>query len=401
MVRQKLIILPKLCDCSGDLSRQWFIFYSVRDPHTGKMVRFRHYEGFTGLSREERIEHAKQLIESFSIRLRSGWTPFIDDTRAVYNDQLEYKTVAEIYGSRRTSNNTVRLWISRFLEEINPGIRHETQLTYKSKLRIFSLWIDAQGLSNNDLRTIDNKLISLFSHYLIDNRQLSAKSIKYYRMLLAKLFEYLRKQKLILINPVYDIPPCNRINDKAPRPIQREDLETIKKQLPQDPELQFALKWEFYCGLRPGKEIRLLKIKNIDYSAGTVFIDPENAKNGRSRIVTIPRQFLEEIRGMGLHKLNRNFYIFGVGGHPGPKPIGKNKLSRHFKTIRDALGLPEEYKLYSGKHTGMIEADNTGKIPDKDISNHVGHSDLSITNIYFKNKKGNVSEAIRNHYPDF
>ena len=102
---------------------------------------------------------------------------------------------------------------------------------------------------------------------------------------------------------------------------------------------------------------------------------------------------------MGFQKLDRNWYIFGVGGKPGPKPIDKNKFSRKFKAIREKLGMPDQYKWYSFKPTGMIEADDTGVIPFKDISMHVGHLNPSTTSIYFRNKKPQVSKAIRDNYP--
>lgn len=400
-MRQKLVILPKLNNCSGSLSRQWFVFYSCRDPRSGKMVRFRHYDGFTGLSHAERVEHARQLIETYTSKLKAGWTPFTDSSAAIYTDQLEYKTVTEIYGSRRSSNNSIRLWISRYLDESAPGIRHETFLTYRSKLRIFTFWLEKQGLASNDLRTYNNKVIVQFFRYLIDDRKVSGKTIKYYKILLGRLFKYFCQQKLILINPVYDIPPCSRINDQAARPISAEDREVLRKALASDPELCLATKFEFYCGLRPGHEIRELKRKNIDLTAGTIHVDSQLAKNKHDRVVTIPRQFLDELRASGIMNINRNFYIFGRGGIPGPVPISKNKLSRHFFNLRKKLNLPDEYKLYSYKHTGMIEADDTGDIPAKDISNHVGHADLATTSIYFKNKKARVSKAIRENYPDF
>jgi integrase len=217
-------------------------------------------------------------------------------------------------------------------------------------------------------------------------------------MMLARAFDYFKKQQLIMINPVYDIPPCNRINDQTPRPIQRYDIEIFKKAIT-DPELLFGLKFMFYCGMRPGHEIRELKLKRIDFFAGTIHVTGELAKNHKDRIVTIPRQFLKELRQSGLQKLPREWYVFGVGGKPGPKPIDKNKFARKFKKIREDLGMPTEYKWYSWKHTGMIEADNTGKIPFEEISKHVDHADLSTTAEYFKNKKPQVSRAIREEYP--
>jgi integrase len=399
MARQKLIILPKLCNCNEDPDKQWFVYYSCRDPRTGKMVRFRHYDGFTGTPVHTRIEHAKELIEIFSARLRSGWTPFTDDTQAVYNDHIDYKTVAELYGSRQSGNNTVRLWTSRYLDSIIQGVRHSTYLTYKSKFRIFILWLEREHVVMNDIATIDNKLIVMFFQYLLDERKLSHESIGNYTELLINLFSYFKKQKLIPYNPVFELPVCNRINDQAPRPIQREDIEVFKKEIRKDPELWLAVQFEFYCGMRPGHEIRELKIKDIDYLAGTIYINRENAKAVETRIVTIPKQFLDVIRNTyQLQTFNREYYIFGKGGHPGPVAIGKNKLSYRFRKIRIKLEMPVEYKFYSWKHTGAIEADEAN-IPHKDISNHLGHSNMSTTDIYFRNKKAKVSKAIRDNYP--
>jgi integrase len=400
MARQKLIILPKLCNCNEDPDKQWFVYYSCRDPHTGKMVRFRHYDGFTGIPVHARIEHARQLIEMFSTRLRSGWTPFTDDTQAVYNDHIDYKTVAEMYGSRRSGNNTIRLWTSRYLDSIIQGVRHSTYLTYKSKFRIFIFWLEREHVVMNDIATIDNKLIVLFFKYLIDERILSHESIGNYTELLINLFAYFKKQKLILYNPVFDIPVCNRINDQAPRPIQREDIEVFKKEIQKDPELWLAVQFEFYCSMRPGHEIREMKIQDIDYLAGTVHIGRLNDKTGKDRMVTIPKQFLEVIRKVyDLQKYNREFYVFGKGGCPGPVAIGKNKLSYKFRKIRIKLKMPTEYKFYSWKHTGMVEADEAG-LPIKAISNQAGHTSINTTNIYFQNKRPAISKAVKNSWPD-
>jgi integrase len=161
-----------------------------------------------------------------------------------------------------------------------------------------------------------------------------------------------------------------------------------------------AIHFEFYTCLRPGKEIRFLQIKEIDFTSGTVHISRDHSKNGKDRIVTIPEQFLKLlIEFYKLQDYDREFYIFGKGGHPGPAPIGKNKLGYKFRKIRKLLKMPILYHLYSWKHTGMIEADNAG-IPHKDISKHADHGDMRTTDIYFRNKKVEVSSAIRNNWPD-
>jgi integrase len=363
------------------------------------MQRFRHYDGFTGKSEQEKLMHAQQLQEIYSTRLRSGWNPFTDDAEVIYTDHLDYKSVADLYGTRRTGNNSIRVWISKFLESLEPTVSLATYQTYQSKFRIFFLWLEKQKVINNDLSTFDNNLILDFFSYLINIRKLSGISIQKYTQNLTALFEYCKEKKIININPVYDIPRCNRINDQAPRPIHRADIEIFKVELVKDPELWLAVQFEFYCCMRPGHEIIEMQIKHIDFIAGTVLVTRRRAKVRIERLVTIPRQFLDHLRKLGLQKLNKEWYVFGSGGVPGPKHIGKNKLRYKFAAIRKKLNMPYEYKFYSWKHTGLVEADEAG-MPFKDTSRHAGHTSLKSTDFYFRNKRTGVSNAIKNNYPD-
>ena len=41
MIRKKMIILPQLYNADGNISKTWFVYYSVRDPRSGKMIRFK------------------------------------------------------------------------------------------------------------------------------------------------------------------------------------------------------------------------------------------------------------------------------------------------------------------------------------------------------------------------
>jgi integrase len=363
------------------------------------MQRFRHYDGFTELSLQQKLIHAQELIELYSSRLKTGWTPFSDSELAIYNDQIDYKSVADMYGSRRAGNKSIRLLVSRYLDSIREAVSHTTYLTYQSKLRIFVLWLEREKYIDNDITSFNNKLIGLFFHYLIDTRKLSRISIRKYSELLTNVFEFFKKEKVIILNPVFDIPECNRINDKAPRPIQRADIDTFKKEIQKDPELWLAVMFEFYCGMRPGYEIREMKIKDIDLIAGTVRVDRARAKNRIERIVTMPQQLIDQLRNFyKLHTYNRELYVFGRGGHPGTSHISKNKLAYKFNKIRERLNMPYEYKFYSWKHTGAVEADQAD-IPMKDISLHLGHSSLKATDFYFRNKKVSTSKRIRDNYP--
>jgi len=397
---KKLIILPKLCNCNGRQKKQWFVYYSVRDPQTGKMHRFRHYDGFTGLSELEKYDHARGLIEDYTTKLRSGWSPFLDDQRVIYEDHIDYKTVTELYKTRRAGNRTLRVVLSKFLDHKKPAISASTFQTYSSKARIFFLWTDRLGIQLNDIKAYSNAVILGFFHFLINEKQLSGRSVRKYAELLTAFFNFCIDRKYIRINPVYKIPRCTRINDNTARPIMRADVEIFKPSLAKDPQLWLAIQFMFYCALRPNHEAREMKIKEIDFIAGMIYVSRDRAKSRMARVVTIPRQFLLKLRqDYDLQKYDPELYIFGSGGHPGPVPIGKNTLGHRFNKIRDELKMPKEYKLYSWKHTAAVEVDEA-KIPTKDLSRHYGHSSISVTDIYLRNKKPQLSEAIRDNYPD-
>jgi integrase len=395
-MRHKLIILPKI----NSAGKQWFIYYSFRNPQTGKMQRFRHYEGFTGLSPDEKLAHAQNLMDSIGSKLRTGWSPFTNDVEVIYNDHTDYKSIADLYGVRRSGNRTIRVWISKYLEQLQPSVSRATYQTYQSKFRIFVLWLQKEKIEGNDITTFDSKLIGLFFNYLIKNRTLSRISIQKYSQILTAFFEYIKLNKLILINPVYDLPQCNRINDQAPRPIQRADIKIFKNELIKDPVLYLAVQLEYYCALRPGHEIREMKIKDIDFTAGTIRVDRSRAKTRVERIVTVPHQLLIELRStFPPQKFNRELFVFGKGSKPGMIPVGKNFFRNRFNLVRKKLNMPVEYKFYSWKHSGAVEADQAG-IPMKDISMHLGHSSLKTTDFYFQHKISRTSKAIRDNYPD-
>lgn len=71
--KRSLVILPKLKNCGGDLSKKWYVEYSCRDPQTNEMKRFRHYDGFAELDTvQKREDHAKKIISEIKLKLEKG-----------------------------------------------------------------------------------------------------------------------------------------------------------------------------------------------------------------------------------------------------------------------------------------------------------------------------------------
>lgn len=400
--RKKLVRLPHLNFSGGDVSKQWYVEYSIRNPKNDKMERFRIYEGLSDPDPDKRAVLAEKIIDEYTEKLRNGWTPFSADERYIYKDELVYKEAAKVYGKIRQANATVRLYSSEWLKSLSGKINPTgTMPTYKGKLRLFCTWLESKGYGDDDVTAITNDIIRKFFDYIIDELEYSGNTVRKYHHIIQNLFQTLVDSGKIKENPVYRIRQCTRINDEAPRPIMDMDIaefrELIKKN---DPQLWLALEFEYYCFLRPGKEVRLLQIRQIDFARGTIRIDRSRSKTKREKIVTIPFVFLKELREVWqLHTYPRDLFVFSKGGLPGEKPLYKNDLRYRFNKFRTKLNMPQEYKLYSWKHTGNARADDCPEISIRDMQEQNGHSTTAMTETYIRNKFGTVNRAIQNNFP--
>lgn len=401
MKRKKMVILPQLNNCGGDLKKKWFVFYSVIDPRNDKMQRFKMYEGLHSFKTvPDRTAAAFDLIQKLSEKLKRGWSPFTDDSTVIYEDQLQYRTIAELYGKKRTANTTFRLYASEFIQNLKKkNIEEKTVQTYVSKLRIFSEWIQAKH-GEIDITLYNNRLVLEFFNFLVDTKKLAAGTINDYRQIISTVFDYILRQHKISENPVYNIPAGHE-KDFAPRPVAEFDIETFREAITMsDPQLWMAIEFETYCFLRPGKELRLMQVKDIDFARGLINVDRFRAKTNRERHATIPTHFLMKLRNeYKLQLYPREFYVFGKDYKPGPAFLGKNNLKNRFNKFRKELNMPETYKLYSWKHTGnSLALDNN--ISMMTLRDQNGHSSVQITEIYTKNKLGKVNREIQEKFPN-
>lgn len=411
MRRKKLVILPKLYDADGNIKESWFVEYSYRNPKSEKMQRFRIHKGFNKLeTAKQRYIFGKKIIQELTTKLKLGWSPFTDQNDIViYDDEIQYSNVLKVYGKARSSNTTLKVHLNGFLAQEKVRVSPKSFESYQSKIRLFSQWLEFEGMSNDDISVLNEEVILKFFDYLIFERKLQGRTIQKYGVNLRHLFNYLVKKKIILINPMPETPKVANKVDMSAKPIRQTDVELLKYHIQQhDPQLWLAIQFEFYCFIRPGNELRKMKIAWIDFFAGTITIPGyiqdggENfgiAKNRKTQSIAIPIPFLDIITKVyHLNKYNKELYVFGPNHMPGTRYLGKNTLRVRFNKYRDALNLSKDYKFYSWKHTGGINASNAG-IPIKDIQMQMRHSSLDITDKYLRKMKGVDSFHIKNNFP--
>ena len=394
---KKILILP-VVKLIGKQKR-WTVIYSVRNPKSGAMERFRINSGFDACNTiAEKKKHGDRLCKEYSAKLLAGWTPF-DGNQVVYEDQIVSSFAARIYGRKRSGNKTPRYFLSDFLLT-KKHLQDKTYETYNSKITIFCNWLEKQGLGENDITTIDTVVLDKFWAFIIDEQKLSKLTVEKYWQIIRSFFNYLIDKKVLRISPVGARPKVKRVCDNSAKPINPKDLEAFKNAIrPNDPQLWLAMQFEFYCYIRPGRELRNMKFYWLNLAQGIITIPAEFAKNGKKENVVIPSHFLKTLKEEFMLQLyDAELYVFSKNAKPGRDPLGKNTLRNRFNRFRDDLGLSKQYKFYSSKHTGAMMASNNN-IPIKDIQMQMRHSSLEITDKYLKRMTVLDSDALKNNYP--
>lgn len=380
---------------------KYYLYFSVRNPKTGKLYPVKIEKGFKRQdTTDAKNKFGAQLVREYTAKLKNGWTPWGNE-EYIFEDQIIYKTEASTYGNKRKSRKTVRMYISEYLKTQKPNLKKKSFSSYQSKYRIFCLWLEKKGFGEYDVSYIDNSIIMDFFNYLIEERGLDKVTIKTFRVKIKAFFKYLIDEKRIKNNPVLNTPRGKKICDNSPRPILPADLKELMSKIGQDdPQLYLACMIQFFCAIRPGTELRLLKIKHIEFWTGNIHINMLDAKTEKDEIVGIPNQlhklFTETYH---LQNYNREFYIFGINGMPGATPLGVNNMRNRFNKFRDELNLSTEYKYYSLKHTGAGMMMDSGIFNLKELMEHLRHTDINSTYHYIRRYKGST-DKIREHFPD-
>jgi integrase len=399
MKREKIAILPKLFDYGGDLNKKWYVYYSVIHPQKGKLVTQKIYKGLhTKKTHKERYLEAQDIINRYTLLIKAGYNPYTDDDNAIYADSLQYSAAAKVYTQQRKTNRSFNYFASIFIKKFD-GLENTTAETYKSKLRTFNNWLTGQNINHIDVNEINNEVVLRFFEYLLHERQSSASTYNKYKNILITFFDFLIDQGAKTMNPVQRIPKCTRKNEQRISAINPAHIDQLVEALKEMPDLYLFTMFEYYCFMRPGREIRLMKISWIDWGTGVVRVPAEMTKTKKAKQPIIPDEFMKILMDeYQLHKCNRDFYVFGKEGKPGPQHLGKNTMRYRFMHIRRKLNLPEDYVLYSFKHTGNGRLEKIG-VNSFDRMMQNGHTSITTTERYTKDKFGFESDHIRKHFP--
>lgn len=304
-------------------SDRWYLQWTIIYPG-GIHVRQKRSFGINrGKSKREKIKLAQQAIKNFKPE------NYLTNIKPVEKSVIEHDTIAQ------------------YLKHHKAFWKKKTYGTYKTKLKIFSSWLQDKKI---DPKKLNSRQAFSFIEYLIVKRKSSHTTCNAYRATLWQMFAFWPETKKQ--NPFDGIKnfPDSKIGKKAFSSEQRNLL--IDHVRLEDPYLFTFICFMHYCFLRPD-EIRNLKISNIDWTQQTIQLPYTNSKTNRNRIHAIPPVFFGHLKY--LRQYDPANYVFGQQLTPSKKPVGESFWSRRMIRILKGYKFNTNFSLYSWRHTAAVE----------------------------------------------
>ncbi|MFY7741576.1 MAG: tyrosine-type recombinase/integrase [Flavobacterium sp.] len=354
------------------LEKDWYIYYSFRNPKTGKLERQNNFKG--GINRSKsKVARMKFLLRNqrnLSMLLEKGFNPyelteeqppeFVKPQEHEPNiESIEVATVEPTKVSVKAKEQEVILHpIKESLElvlKVKENVLSKTSLpNFKSNVKKFEKWLYENGYEGKSIQEVTKKtVIEYLNEILIKT---SARTRNNARIDLSSIFQTLEDNEIIRenfvrkINVLKSTPERNKTYSNT---LQQEIFEYMETN---DPHLLLYVKFLCYSFLRP-IEIGRLKVGDVDVVNRIITF---KAKNSPVKTKIIPEILFKELPD--LSKMDKNLDLFtpdSIGGVWDTEETNKRDyFSKRFKKIKKHFNLDKNYGLYSFRHTFITKLYN-------------------------------------------
>lgn len=348
--------------------KEWYVGFYAYDPITKdkrrKKIKLNHIE-----SKQVRRKYADDLIIRLNEKLRRGWNPWI-----ATEDSKAYTTFEDACNSYSKLIN----------KKANDGMyREDTFMSYSSLLRNLIKYNNQRKPQITYIYQLDKEYIVDFLDYIYIEKGNSAQTRDNYLGWLKSFCVFLVEKGYHQTLATEGIKAFSKWTKKKTREYLPENILSKVKEQASTKNKHFLLACYilFYMLIRP-KEMSKLQIKDINLKNQTIIITEEQSKNRRTAAVTLPTKVIHLMLDLRIFDNPGDYYLFSKKMKPGAE-YANEKQFRDFWNhhIRKPLNLPDKYKFYSLKDTGvtMLLRANTDILSVRDQARH---SSILITDTY-------------------
>ena len=327
--------------------KRWYVWFLWRNSETGKLDK--KIKIHRGLNRYKTVKERKAvgnaLATATSTALQRGWNPVTKETP----------------GEKKKEKNILILGdaLDYALNLRSVNRKESTVADYTVRLEFFKTWAKKKGYIGLPVDQFDlNRFYEYYDFLILEHKKdngqpLSNASIENHKRLLSSLFSQLKNKRIIDQNFIKDIPKLD-VKPKQNTPFTPEEIKKVREYLEKnDPYLLNFIRFMTLCFLRP-REILRLQIK--DLNTVDFFLKVET-KTEALATVKIVDKIKPIIAGMELKNCPSEYFVFTPEGKPGKWNSKLNSkvgyIGKRFAKAKTALGFPEEYGLYSFRHSAI------------------------------------------------
>ncbi|MDN3665779.1 tyrosine-type recombinase/integrase [Algibacter miyuki] len=406
-----LFSVPKIYSAKGDLSKRWYVYFSYRNPKTGKLQRMQNVYGKTNKynTKEDRLFILTVYKRNLLKLLKEGFNPFEDNRdllakRKVKEKRSKVEQKPEAVKSEEKDSTAPAMSIKEAFEfglKLKEKLLSKTtKRAYENRINNFLKWVEDVHPEITRIDQLDRRLVTQFLNHVLDNT--SARNRNNFRVDLSSLIQVLEDNDIVLSNFMKRIPVLKTIPQRN-KTYTKEKQEEIYQYLEnQDALLLLYIKFISYNFLRP-IEVCRLKVGDIDLKNKVIKF---KAKNSPLKTKIIPDLLIKDLPD--LSQMNKSLSLFTpeqIGGEWETAVDNKRDyFSKRFKkVVKNPFGLGKDYGLYSFRHTyitKLYRALVKGSSPFEAKSKLMlitGHSSMSALQKYLRDIDAELPEDYSEH----
>lgn len=368
--------------------RHYVEFYAF-DPEKGQLERIR--KNFDGIKDvKERNKAALRFCNEVGKRLSEGWNPFVES-----KGSGEYTLFSEACEKYET-------YLDKLGKEGN--MRPETILGYKSKIHMLSDWAETQRSSLYYSYQFTSRFISRFLDYIFIDRDNTVRTRNNYYNWLSSFCNYLMDKQYIKVNPMDNVQRMKiKANQKNREVIPDNVMDQIHDYLmTHNKHFLLACYFLHYVLIRP-HEMTFIRIKDISIKKQTITLYGEHTKNHNDAVLTLPQKVLKLMLDLDIFSNPGDYYLFSYTPRfqPGMKYMSQKMFRDYWKgAVRKDLKLPDRYKFYSLKDTGVTNM-LRANLDVLTVRDQARHSSILITDTYTPHDLKKANQFLLNYEGSF
>ncbi|RZJ93924.1 MAG: hypothetical protein EOO60_04165 [Hymenobacter sp.] len=375
----------------GSKDSRWLIIWWQYSLPEQKIVRRRQGFDLNSIAKlKDREKRATAWVIAINGMLQKGW---------VYAGETPVIPVA----AKAESKPQLLADVLTAFREHKSKLSEGSYKVHRAVTDLLSAWCEKRELA--DIKELTPQQGQKFLEYLASyvspktKRVLSPKSYNNYGLNLKTLGNWLIEQGLVKRkhHPFQAMKKRKVGKGEKHTPYSQAQLTAILDVARADPQFYLFLHFLYYTFARPGKEVRLLRVR--DLRGSTMWISQAHDKNDRGRFCDIPAHLQELIAEAGIKSYSPHDYVFGAEGVPGPMHRGEKHFYNKMRTVLEKVGLNNQgYDLYGMKHSGNIQLWLATK-DLKAIQKQNGHSTMAMSETYLRGLGLLQNEQALAHFP--